>query len=235
MGFSRQHGKDVPLRTRDNDPAAGRARLGVSPWFPAGGFTPKVVKRKNFQSAQNKALPVCRYFLAFCHNRKHPAPRAVRFTENSASPIRSLTIDHWPLAGNSGPIHGRSRGHSMQHGNAKFRRNIGRKPKPKPLSHLFSTSCKSSPLFSSTCDGRFRKPFIMKHLLIRKNRTKVWRRQRTAAFHERSEAMKYGKNPPKAENKNANPFVFSILAITGLFSPFYLDSERLTRCKQHTY
>ena len=35
--------------------------------------------------------------------------------------------------------------------------------------------------------------------------------------------------------KNANPFVFSILAITGLFSRFYLDYERLTRCKQHTY
>jgi len=41
--------------------------------------------------------------------------------------------------------------------------------------------------------------------------------------------MKIEETPAKAENKNANPFVFSILAITGLFLRFYLDSERLTR------
>ena len=56
-----------------------------------------------------------------------------------------------------------------------------------------------------------------------------WRRQPAAPFHERSEPMKIEETPPKAENKNANPFVFSILAITGLFLRFYLDSERLTR------
>ena len=78
---------------------------------------------------------------------------------------------------------------------------------------VFPTLADDALCFQPLAVNQFRKPRKIRHLL------------KTAKNCAREICTALRANP---RQKRRNPFVFSILAITGLFSPFYLDSERLT-------
>ena len=127
----------------------------------------------------------------------------------------------------------------------RFRRNrIGefrvtsqnRKRKPRFSGSPIQASCfqalmrisRITPVESTLTKDRLIRPFRIKHL--RKSTTKIYRRLQMNAAKQPGQPgqsvaglrrEKSGKIPSNAENKNANPFVFSILAITGLFSRLY--------------